>query len=287
MRSYLAAKWRQWRWQMEFYHTPLELRYSYRILNRLYSYPLFRLLLLFLRLPRFFPCRLPPAPREIMAYEPEAYMNEQHPDIYELRLIPVWRWRDTIQRSFYRLYEAVCAYDEPLIGYETEYMWKRTTGAGWGLEKLRDPRDDGCDNEEQFAVFASLVEALADAFNWRLSLGLRPDGELIETAAHDEENAVVANNDTNTNANTSTERNTTRAKGRRTKPGNRDTRNQTDSGDSSSNFVPHVPPDWTVSAPRLETRLLLHDYGDSSMTGSGESFDRRNIQASAAALRTV
>lgn len=38
---------------------------------------------------------------------------------------PHWRWRDTMQRSFYRSYESFCAYDEPLIGYETEYFWKR------------------------------------------------------------------------------------------------------------------------------------------------------------------
>uniref|UniRef100_A0A8H7NI05 Uncharacterized protein n=1 Tax=Bionectria ochroleuca TaxID=29856 RepID=A0A8H7NI05_BIOOC len=117
--NHLSAKWRQWRWQMEFYHTPLELRYSYRLLSR----------------------------------------------IYETRLIPAWRWRDTLQRAFYRLYETVCAYDEPLTGYEAEYLWRRSDRPAWRPEMLRDPRDDGCGDREQLAVMASLADALTDAFN--------------------------------------------------------------------------------------------------------------------------
>ncbi|KAK7215981.1 hypothetical protein V2G26_003984 [Clonostachys chloroleuca] len=236
--NHLSAKWRQWRWQMEFYHTPLELRYSYRLLSRISDHPLLSLLLLFLRIPRFFPCRLPPRPRDIMAYQPEAYMNQHHPDVYETRLIPAWRWRDTPQRAFYRLYETVCAYDEPLTGYEAEYLWRRSDRPAWRPEMLRDPREDGCADREQLAVMASLADALTDAFNWRLELGLRPDGELVE-------------------------------------------------GGPGSGFVAYARPAWTAAAPRLQSRLVLHDYGDSSIAGSSEPFDRRNIQASAAALRTI
>lgn len=166
-------------------------------------------------------------------------MDETHPDIYDLRLIPLWRWRDTLQRSFYRLYETMCAFDEPLIGYETEYIWKRHPR--WDLRDLRDPREDGCDDPEQYAVLASLLEALVYSFNWRLELGLRRNGKHVDRAEDG----------------------------------------------SAADFVPYVCPSWAIAAPALETRLILHDYGDSTVGGSSDFFQKRNIQASAAALRTV
>ncbi|KHN95249.1 uncharacterized protein MAM_06960 [Metarhizium album ARSEF 1941] len=169
-----------------------------------------------------------------MAYDPEAYMDETHPDIFELRLLPVWRWRDTMQRSFYRLYEAVCAYDEALIGYETEYFWKRQPS--WNPELLRDPHEDGCTDPEQLAVFASLAEALVWSFNWRLSLGLRRNGRHVE------------------------------------------------SGSPVDYFS---APSWTHHVPALDERLILHKYHDPNDKSSDPDFDKRNIQASSASLRTV
>ncbi|KND88453.1 hypothetical protein TOPH_06839 [Tolypocladium ophioglossoides CBS 100239] len=165
-------------------------------------------------------------------------MDEQHPDIFELHLLPVWQWRDTMQRSFYRLYEAVCAYDEPLIGYETEYFWKRQPG--WNPDVLRDPREDGCMDPEQLAVLASLAEGLVWSFNWRLSLGLRRDGRHVESE---------------------------------------------DGG--PTDYIPVVSPAWTKEAPVLDERLILHKYSDPDDTRSDPDFDKRNIQATTAALRTV
>ncbi|KAK4042241.1 hypothetical protein C8A01DRAFT_33741 [Parachaetomium inaequale] len=54
-----------------------------------------------------------------------------------MRLIPLWTWKDTPQRSFFRLYEAFCAGHEEFIGYETEYFWKHSRPAGT-VELLRD-----------------------------------------------------------------------------------------------------------------------------------------------------
>lgn len=231
--------WRRWIWRLRRYRTPLQLRYSHGILSQIYRYPLLHLLRLIFMTPRSFPCVLPPDPRHIMRYQPEAYMDETHPDIYDLRLIPLWRWRDTMQRSFYRLYETMCAFDEPLIGYETEYFWKRQPG--WNPRDLRDPREDGCHETEQYAVLASLAEALVYSFNWRLGLGLRRDGRHVDII----------------------------------------------DGESPAEYVPYTSPPWAIAAPALETRLILHDYGDSTVTGSSEFFEKRNIQASAAALRTI
>lgn len=231
--AYLTRKWRRWRWRMELYATPLELRYSVRVLAQIRHHPVLALLGLFLRYPRHFPCELPPTPRLIMAYEHETYMDERHPDVYELRLIPVWKWRDSMQRSFYRLYEAFCAYDEVLIGYETEYWWKGQPG--WDPRDLRDPREDGCVDTEQLAVMASLAEAVVASFNWRLSLGLRRDGPPVE-------------------------------------------------GD---NYTPLENPVWAEHAPVLQARLYVHAYDDPDDKSSNPDFDKRNIQASTAAMRTV
>lgn len=62
------------------------------------------------------PCSLPLPPREIMAYEDKSYMFEHHEDLLDMRLISLRRWRDTPQRSFFRLYEAFCAGYEEYIG---------------------------------------------------------------------------------------------------------------------------------------------------------------------------
>ncbi|KAG9250981.1 uncharacterized protein F5Z01DRAFT_677235 [Emericellopsis atlantica] len=155
---YVTRTLRRWRRRVQFWSSPLKLRYSIIVLSKITDHPYRYLARLFLRYPRHFPVILPPPPREIIAYAPEAYMDEHHLDIFELRLIPIFRWRDTLQSSFYRLYEAFCAYDEPLIGYETEYLWKRQTH--WNPEDIYDPRLDGCNDSEQLAVLASLAEAL-------------------------------------------------------------------------------------------------------------------------------
>lgn len=232
--------WRRFVWRLRRYRTPLQLRYSHALLAHIYRFPLLQLVRLLIRTPRSFPCALPPPPGHIMRYDPEAYMDETHPHIYDLRLIPLWRWRDTMQRSFYRLYEAMCAFDEPLIGYETEYFWKRHPG--WDPGRLADPREDGAgEDQEQYAVLASLAEALVYSFNWRLELGLRRDGKHVD----------------------------------RLEDG------------SPAPFEAYHSPAWVFGVPALETKLILHDYGDSSVTGSSSFFEKRNIQASAAALRTV
>jgi hypothetical protein len=36
-------------------------------------------------------------------------MHTQHADLLDLQLVPLWRWNDTPQRSFFRLYEAFYA----------------------------------------------------------------------------------------------------------------------------------------------------------------------------------
>lgn len=198
---FLIDRVRQWlrtlrrRWKRGLSLTPFQTRRSLRVLRDIYNdhsiRPYCHLLWLFLSVPWSLPCSLPPAPREIISYDDKAYMFQHHPDLLDLRLIPLWRWRDTPQRSFFRLYEAFCAHHEEFIGYETEYFWKHASPA-WAVELLRHPREYGCVDQEQLAVFASLAESLAESFNWRLMWGLRRDGRRVERTSADGPPVYVA-----------------------------------------------------------------------------------------------
>lgn len=170
-----VSLWSKIKRRIRYYRTPLHIRYSIVVLRKRYHHPYLKLLRLFWPIPWRQPCTLPPPPREIMAYPPQAYMDKHYADLYEMRLIPIWKWRDTPQRSFFRLYEAFCAGDDQCISYETEYFWKRRDPE-WTPRLLADPLDYGCVDPEQYAVMASLAEDLVDAFNWRLEWGLRRDG---------------------------------------------------------------------------------------------------------------
>lgn len=67
----------------------------------------------------------------------------------------------------------MCAGHGPAIGSETEYFWRRPEDE-WSLESIPDPNDG---DPVRYAVLASLMEAMVDAFNWRLELGLRRGGK--------------------------------------------------------------------------------------------------------------
>ncbi|EPE06568.1 dna-binding protein [Ophiostoma piceae UAMH 11346] len=129
--------------------------------------------------PRYhYPAVLPATPRVIMA-APET-VDCQIRDLMSLRMMPLWCWRDTAQRSFYRLYEAVCATNGHMTTYETEYFWHRASPA-WATETLADPRIENPDiDAEQYAVMAAVVETLVLSFIWRLELGLRRDRTMVD-----------------------------------------------------------------------------------------------------------
>ncbi|KAM3541041.1 hypothetical protein ARSEF1564_006027 [Beauveria bassiana] len=111
-----------------------------------------------------FAAELPPPPRRV---DPDAVDRRAH-DLQLLRIMPLWRSRDTPLRALYRIYEAVCARDGNLIASETQYFWRQT---GWPTAGIPEP--PACENEEQYAVMAATAETLVDCFNWRLQLGLR------------------------------------------------------------------------------------------------------------------
>ena len=77
-----------------------------------------------------------------MAYPRRQYFETHHRALLLERLLPLWRWRDTAPRSFFRMYEGLCAHHDDYIGYETEYFWYRNDPA-WTPEMLPDPREFG------------------------------------------------------------------------------------------------------------------------------------------------
>lgn len=107
---------------------------------------------------------------EELAQHPELTYYRQS-GIRQLFDIPLFRARDTPLRSLYRLYEDLCADHFIMMGYECEYFFQPR--GRWSLVNVPDPKDD---DPVRYAILASMVEALVDAFNWRLELGLRRDG---------------------------------------------------------------------------------------------------------------
>lgn len=127
-----------------------------------------------------FPADLPTEkPGDIMASP--ACVSARSRDLMYLRSMPLWRARDTPQRALYRLYEAFCADDGPMIQYEIEYFWRRPEPR-WATANLQDPR---CDDPEQYAVLAGIVEELVESFVWRLELGMRRDDKPIRNTYKD------------------------------------------------------------------------------------------------------
>lgn len=121
-----------------------------------------------------FPWNLPPA-------TPLSYDQLQaSPDLIDTRQsgirhlfeIPLFRVRDSPLNSIYRLHDDLCVSRLILLSYECEYLFRQNSKR-WLLCQLPDPRDD---DPIRYAILASLVEALVDAFNWRLKLGLRRGG---------------------------------------------------------------------------------------------------------------
>ncbi|KAI1810424.1 hypothetical protein GGS20DRAFT_567576 [Poronia punctata] len=174
----LRFRWFRWkRWWRGPWSSPLELRYSFEIIKELGSKSPFRdVLRLLWPFPWSFPCTLPDSPR-FLRDNPDI-VTQRYLNTYTLTLLPLWCWRDTPQRSLYRLYECFVAGDGTLVGYETEYFWKHREPTHWQPHLLRDPGEHG--DPERRAVMAALIEDLVASFNWRMSLGFRRCAPLVE-----------------------------------------------------------------------------------------------------------
>ncbi|KAL2366060.1 hypothetical protein RJZ56_000900 [Blastomyces dermatitidis] len=61
-----------------------------------------------------------------------------------------------------------------MMGYECEYFFSHRE-PHWSLACIPDPQDE---DSIRYAILASMVEALVDAFNWRLEHGIRQDNTM-------------------------------------------------------------------------------------------------------------
>ncbi|KAL2756331.1 hypothetical protein ACRALDRAFT_210495 [Sodiomyces alcalophilus JCM 7366] len=154
--------------------SPLKVRSS---LHRLRKCPRRRELLLRLLWPIPWHVQAPSqlSPTELQSAAGQL-LSLRQPGILQLYYIPLFRMRDTSLCSLYRCYEDLCARDLVMLSYECDYFFSHSE-PHWRLSRLPDPRES---DPVRSAVLASLVEALAIAFNWKLRLGLRRCGSQSE-----------------------------------------------------------------------------------------------------------
>lgn len=149
--------------------TRLQLRLSFRRLWLGSNNPL----RLFFWLIQPFPWRFR-VPPQLTPLELRTFKNiraQRHDGILQLRCIPLFQYRDTALRSIYRIYEYLCSGENYEVGYEVQYFFFHPNQ--WRIEDIPDPRDD---NQERYAILASLIDVLVNSFNWRYDLGLRRSG---------------------------------------------------------------------------------------------------------------
>lgn len=154
------------------FRSPLKTR---PMLRRIRSYPHPWSTLFFLLWP--FPWRYSPTSPLLSVEEIEQHPNiidERHFAIRDFYDMPIFRARDTPLRSLYRLIEYVQANDFIMMGYECTYFFFRREPR-WLLSRIPDPEDE---DPVRYAFLASMAEALVDAFNWRLELGMRRNNTL-------------------------------------------------------------------------------------------------------------
>jgi hypothetical protein len=177
--------WMRFQSKVRDFHTPLRLRGSIIRLRHDHRHPYFALLKLFvmdLKIPLWnwsydYPLPEPLAPKDIAGNE--ALFNEHHPNIFNLRYIPIWTMRDTPLRAIYRLYEVLMTREFVLLRLDCEYMWHQQ-GRKWSLCSIPDPLDP---DPIRYAMLASIVEELVRAFNWRLQHGQRRNRKNVERTA--------------------------------------------------------------------------------------------------------
>ncbi|KAG8741587.1 hypothetical protein FRC10_002660 [Ceratobasidium sp. 414] len=121
---------------------------------------------------------LPPSPLPLVILaHPEIGLEYLYRDghYHQLRSIWLFTIRDTPTRSLYRLCVSTCAQEQGEIMLESAYFWRH---ADWPMHDIPDPQDP---DPVRYALLASLVEEIVDAFNFKIELGLRRGVELHET----------------------------------------------------------------------------------------------------------
>ncbi|KAK2751416.1 hypothetical protein FQN55_000690 [Onygenales sp. PD_40] len=174
--SWWKRKWYIWRAK----ETPLQLRGSIVRLRHRNKRPYLALLHLFLPASLTswsYPIPDPLPPLRLVDNPSLCWTRRCEGDLKNLQAIPLWRSHDTPLRSLYRMYEAMMAGDSMAvaIGYEVEYFWYRGEWS-WELDRIPDPRDP---DPIRYAILACLAESMPEAFNFKLSIGMRRQGDNV------------------------------------------------------------------------------------------------------------
>lgn len=110
-----------------------------------------------------------PLPRPHEIRDRPHLVRRRYDGIVVLRQTAIFKSLDTPTASLYRMCEFLCADESDELMLEMQYFWNNSS-TSWRLEAVPDP----CDHDQQrYVVFASMVESLVRAFNYRLSLGLQ------------------------------------------------------------------------------------------------------------------
>ncbi|KAF7717534.1 Uncharacterized protein PECH_005462 [Penicillium ucsense] len=154
------------------YESPLQLRGTLTRLTHRHEHPYWALFRLLLPFPSWhFPLPEPVPVPTMLNNVPLLQARKAAADLTNMRSVPLWRSRDTPLRALYRIYEAVVAREFYAIGSEVEYFWYQS-GRKWAVHRIPNPRDR---DPVRYAILACVAEELAQAFNWRMSLGMRRD----------------------------------------------------------------------------------------------------------------
>lgn len=173
------SPWARIRAYLRYWHSPLKLRRSFHRLKSPHMNAFsafFALLRLFISFPSMsFKVPSPVSPHDLIDDEKNGsgIINSRFEGLRNLQAIPLWRMRDTPLRSVYRIYELFLANRYGLMGYETEYFFFHSD---WRSRDIPDPNDS---DPVRYAVLACVVEELHKSLNWKLSLGIRRNGEQI------------------------------------------------------------------------------------------------------------
>jgi hypothetical protein len=97
---------------------------------------------------------------------------------HQLRSIWFFTLRDTPVRSLYRLCVSICAGEHGEVMLESAYFWRQKH---WSLCNIPDPKDP---DPVRYAILASLVEEMVEAFNYKIGLGLRRGVEIYKSDYH-------------------------------------------------------------------------------------------------------
>ncbi|KAG5287188.1 hypothetical protein I7I48_03054 [Histoplasma ohiense] len=170
--SWWKRKWYVWRAK----ESPLKLRGSIKRLRHHNKRPYLALLRLFLPASLTswsYPIPEPLPPLRLVDNPSLCWTRRCEGDLKNLQAIPLWRSHDTPLRSLYRMYEATMAGESMIvaIGYEVEYFWYQS-GPAWELDCIPDPQDP---DPIRYAILACIVESMPEAFNFKLSIGMRRD----------------------------------------------------------------------------------------------------------------